>query len=54
VSSLFGDSANTVGIRREGEDGEILVNVGSIPLSISSSIEEQENDEKEEPVCVGT
>jgi hypothetical protein len=33
----------------------MLVNMRSIPLSISSSIEEQENDEEEEKhVCVGT
>jgi hypothetical protein len=33
----------------------MLVNVGSIPLSVPSSIEEQENgEEEEEPICVGT
>jgi hypothetical protein len=55
VSSPFGDSVDTTGIRQEGKNGEIMVNVGSIPLSLPSSIEEQENDEEEvEPVCVGT
>jgi hypothetical protein len=55
VSSPFGDSVNTTGIRQEGENGEMLVNMGSIPLSVPSSIEEQENDEEdEESVCVGT
>jgi hypothetical protein len=33
----------------------MLVNVRSIPLSVPSSIEKQENDEEEEEsVCVGT
>jgi hypothetical protein len=41
VSSPFGDSADTAGIRREAEDGEKLVNAGSIPLLIPSSIEQQ-------------
>jgi hypothetical protein len=55
VSSLFGDSVDTAGIRRERENGEMLINVGSIPLSVPSPIEEQENnEEEEEPVCVGT
>jgi hypothetical protein len=55
VSSPFGDLVDTVGIIREGENGEMLVNVGLIPLSIPSSIEEQENyEEEQEPVCVGT
>jgi hypothetical protein len=32
-----------------------LVNMGPIPLSVLSSIKEQENDEEEEElVCVGT
>jgi Reverse transcriptase (RNA-dependent DNA polymerase) len=54
-SSPFSDSVDTAGIRQEGENGEMLVNVGSIPLSVPSSIEEQENDEEEkELVCVGT
>jgi hypothetical protein len=55
VSLPFGDLVDTVGIRREGENGEMLVNMGSIPLSVPSSIEEQENNEEEEGfVCVGT
>jgi hypothetical protein len=41
VSSSFGDSVDSTGIRQEGENGEMLVNVGSILLSIPSSIEEQ-------------
>jgi hypothetical protein len=59
-SSPFGDSVDTAGIRQVGENGEILINVvlinvGLIPLSDPSSIEEQENDEEEEEsVCVGT
>jgi hypothetical protein len=33
----------------------MLVNMGLIPLSVPSLIEEQENDEEEkEPVCVRT
>jgi hypothetical protein len=32
----------------------MLINMKLIPLPISSSIEEQENDEKDEHVCVGT
>jgi hypothetical protein len=53
VSSPFGDLIDVAGIKRERENGEMLVNVGSISLSSSSSIEEQENDEaEEEPVCV--
>jgi hypothetical protein len=39
VSSPFGDLVDTVGIIREGENGEMLV-MGLIPLSIPSSIEE--------------
>jgi hypothetical protein len=55
VSSPFSDSVDTAGIEREGENCEMLVNVGSILLSIPSSIEEQENnEEKKELVCVGT
>jgi hypothetical protein len=41
VSSSFDDSVDSTGIRQEGENGEMLVNVGSILLSIPSSIEEQ-------------
>jgi hypothetical protein len=55
MSSPFGDSVDIAGIKRKGENGEILVNVGSISLLILSSIKDQENDEEEEePVCVGT
>jgi hypothetical protein len=51
VSSPFGDSVDNAGIRREGENGEMLINV----RSISSSIKEQENDEDEEElVYIGT
>jgi hypothetical protein len=39
VSSSFGDSVDTTGIRQEGDNGEMLVNVGLIPLSVLSSIE---------------
>jgi hypothetical protein len=39
VFSLFDDSIDTAGIRKEGENGEMLLNVGSIPLLIPSSIE---------------
>jgi hypothetical protein len=53
VFSPFSDSADTVGIRREGEDGERSVNIESIFLSISSSTEEQDNDEEDKFVCVG-
>jgi hypothetical protein len=41
VSSSFGDLVDSTGIRQEGENGEMLVNMGSILLSIPSSIEEQ-------------
>jgi hypothetical protein len=36
----FDDSVDIVGIRREWENGEMLVNVGTISLWILSSIEE--------------
>jgi hypothetical protein len=54
VSSSFGDSVNIASIKQKRENGEMLVNVRSIFLPIFSSIEEQENDEEEEHVCVGT
>jgi hypothetical protein len=40
ASSPFGDSIDVAGIKRERENCEMLVNVGSISLSSSSSIEE--------------
>jgi hypothetical protein len=54
VSSSFRDTVDTAGIRREGENGKMLVNVRSIPLSVPSSIEQENDEEDEEFVCVGT
>jgi hypothetical protein len=40
VFSPFSDSTDTIDIRREGKNGEMLVNMRSISLSVPSSIEE--------------
>ena len=47
---------------REGDDGERLLNIGSIPLLIPTFIgkqvsvgdKEEEGKEDKEPICVGT
>ena len=60
VTSPFGDLPDTGGERREGENGERLVNAGSIPISIPYSVErgepveEHDDEEEEETVGVGT
>jgi hypothetical protein len=41
VSPSFGDSVDTAGYKTRGENGEMLVNVGSIPLTIPSLIEQK-------------